>query len=109
MLVLDERTFLHWEEINYFVPTKSDPNVLPLNADRKQVENFNSTEKSINTINLHLSGYTTPARFKEEYKELWQKHKLFSKSYKALKMSYTVKTAFSRIKTSNIYTENNPS
>ncbi len=31
----DERTFLHWEDINYFVPTKTDPNVLPLNADRK--------------------------------------------------------------------------
>lgn len=24
-----ERTFLHWKNINYFVPSKSDPNILP--------------------------------------------------------------------------------
>jgi hypothetical protein len=37
-----ERTFLQWEQISYFVPTDSDPNQVPRDADPETVKQFNA-------------------------------------------------------------------
>lgn len=51
-----ERTFLQWAQISYFVPSDSDPNQLPRNADPETVKQFNARIQSRNlSQSLRLS------------------------------------------------------